>query len=87
MRAKKIEHRAMRGRLADRFPQTVGSQPGQLEKPPRAGCVRKDPAERSKGNPGRVLNRIFRPVKNCQSSVKEIMVAKASVGAEASGAQ
>ena len=75
MGAEELEHRPVRGGIADGFTQAAWSQAGQVEKTLRALCVRKDPAERTKGNPCRVLNRIFRPVNNCQPSVKEILVA------------
>jgi hypothetical protein len=73
--------------LADRGAQAVGIEARNGQESLRAHCVRKDPGERVKRNPGGVLNRIFRPVNNCQASVKEIMVAKAFVGTEAPGAQ
>jgi len=77
----------MSRRLADRGAQAVGIEARHRKETPGPHGVRQDPAERLEGNPGGVLNRIFRPVNNCQPSVKEIKVAKAFVGTEASGAQ
>ena len=75
MRAQEIEHRAQRRGLEHHVAQAFGRESGQLEEAPGAGCVRKDPGERLKRNAGGVLNRIFTLLKNCQPSVKEIMVA------------
>ena len=72
MRAKKIDNGEVRRRLADDGAQTVGIQPGYGEEPLGARGVREDPAERVKGNPGRVVYRIFRPVNNCQPPVKQL---------------
>ena len=85
MRAKKIEHREVSRRLTDRGAQAIRIEPRYGQETLRAHCVRKDPGQGVQRDPGRVLNRIFRPVKNCQPSVKEIMVGKAFVGTKAIG--
>ena len=85
MRAQVIEHRAMGRGLSGNGAQRVGVEPGQCDETPAAGCVRKDPGQRPKRDSRRIFNRIFKPIKNCQPSVKEIMVAKASAGAGAIG--
>ena len=87
MRAKEIQHGDVSGRLADRVAQTVRAKACQVEKTLPALCIRKDPAERTKRDPDRVLNRIFKLVNNCQASVKEIMVVKSFRGGGSMGAQ
>ena len=87
MRAEEIEHREVGRGFADSGAQPVRIEPCNSEETLRAHCVRKDPGERPTGDPGRVLNRIFMLLKNCQPSVKQIMSRKAFVGTEASGAQ
>ena len=86
MRAEEVEHGPVSGRFADRPAQTLGREPGQREESLGAGCVRKDPGECRKCHTGSVLNRIFRPVKNCQPSVKQIRVVQASRGWKHGGA-
>ena len=85
MRAEEIEHRTVRRGLTDRCPQAIRRYACNIEETPGTHRIRKDPAERAKGKPCRVLNQIFRPVNNCQPSVKEISGRKASVGTEAIG--
>lgn len=70
----KFEHCPVSRRFADRIAQTVWSEACQVEETLPALCIRKDPAERSKGDAGRVLNRIFKLVNNCQPSVKQILI-------------
>ncbi len=87
VRAKKLEHRAMGGGIADRGPQAFGRQARQRQETLGANRIRKDPAQRPKGNPCGVVKRLFSGVKNCQPSVKEIRSQQSSVGAEELGAQ
>ena len=72
-------------RLTDRGAQVLGRKAGQREETLGAWRVRKNPGQRAKCNAGGVFNRIVRLINNCQSSVKEILVAKASMGVGASG--
>src|SRR5690606_34584319 len=84
--AEEVEHREVRPGLAERCPEGIGREPGEGEESLGPRCVRKDPGQRRKRQAGGVIYRIFRPVKNCQTSVKEIRLGRsASVGAEATG--
>lgn len=80
MRAEEIEHREVSRRLAERGAQAVRIEAGNRQETRRARCVRQDPAERAKGNPDGVFNRIFKLIKNCQTSVKEVTGRKSSRG-------
>jgi hypothetical protein len=54
VRAEEIEDGQVSRRLANHGAQTIGIEARDGEKTLRARCVRKDPAEGPKSNPGRV---------------------------------
>jgi len=85
MRAEEFQNRAMGGTLRHRGAQTIGRKARQRQKAVCPCCVRKNPGERRKRHAGGILHRIFRPVKNCQPSVKQIRVVQASRGPGARG--
>ena len=85
MRAQVIEHGAVGRRLTGNGPQCLGGEARKRHEALGACCVRKNPGERPKRDGCRVFNRIFRLIKNCQPSVKEIMVAKSFRGDGSNG--
>ena len=88
MGAQKIEHSAVCRRLVGGRAQGLGRQTCERYEALGARCVRKDPGEGPKRDGRGIVNRIFRPIKNCQPSVKEIMGRyKLPWGRKQSGAQ
>ncbi len=85
MRGKELEDRPVSRHIANATTQAIRRQAGKIEETSGSLFVRQDPAKRGQRQRGRIRNRIFRPLENCQQSDKTIGNRTTSEGTEGSG--